>query len=187
VGWLSVKIKPRKAAPKPWILDRDTSDYPQPERETCPPVVKGNPASFQMGRNMAKESKPVEVLNTQTKQAIENTTEKMKQTGQEAKAQALKAIDTYFEFLSRAISSFPSGGTDFGEKLKTSSEKNVAATHQFMRQVGQAKDFEGVFRLQTEFAQNQIRTFGEQASALAEAFAKTATSEVKTPFKSSLG
>jgi hypothetical protein len=31
----------------------------------------------------------VEVLNTQTKQAIENTTEKMKQTGQEAKAQAL--------------------------------------------------------------------------------------------------
>jgi hypothetical protein len=136
---------------------------------------------------MAKDSKPMEVLNSQTKQAFENTTERMKQTGEEAKAQALTAIDGYFEFLSRAISSFPSGGTDFGEKLKTFSGKNVLATHHFMRQLGQAKDIEEAFRLQSEFIQSQMTAFAEQASVLAESFAKTATSEVKVPFKSPLG
>jgi hypothetical protein len=136
---------------------------------------------------MAKDSKPMEVLNSQTKQAFENTTERMKQTGEEAKAQAVTAIDGYFEFLSRAISSFPSGGTEFGEKLKTFSGKNVLATHQFMRQLGQAKDIEEAFRLQSEFIQNQMTAFAEQASVLAESFAKTATSEVKVPFKSPLG
>jgi hypothetical protein len=136
---------------------------------------------------MAKDSKPVVVLNTQTKEALENTAERMKQTGEEAKAQALNAIDGYFEFFSRSISSFPSGGTDFGEKLKTFSGKNVLATHHFMRQLGQAKDIEEAFRLQSEFIQNQMTAFAEQASVLAESFAKTATSEVKVPFKSPLG
>jgi hypothetical protein len=129
----------------------------------------------------------MEVLNTQAKHALEDTAERMKQTGEEAKAQALNAIDGYFEFLSRAISSFPSGGTEFGERLKTFSGKNVVATHQFMRQLGQAKDIEEAFRLQSEFIQNQMKAFAEQASVLAESFAKTATSEVKMPFKSPLG
>jgi hypothetical protein len=56
-----------------------------------------------------------------------------------------------------------------------------------MRQLGQAKDIEEAFRLQFEFIQTQMKTFAEQASALAESFAKTATSEVKMPFKSPLG
>jgi hypothetical protein len=61
---------------------------------------------------MAKDSKPLEVLNARTKQAFEETkqtTERMKQSVEETKAQALNAVDTYFEFLNRAISSFPSG------------------------------------------------------------------------------
>jgi hypothetical protein len=65
-----------------------------------------------MGPNMAKDSKPLEVLNAQTKKAFEETkqtTERMKQSVEETKAQALNAVDTYFEFLNRAISSFLSG------------------------------------------------------------------------------
>ena len=139
---------------------------------------------------MAKETRPLEVLNTRTKQAFEETneaTERMKQSVEETKVQALSAMDTYFEFLNRAISSFPSGGTEFGEKLKTFSEKNVITTHQFVRRLGQAKDFQEVFRLQAEFMQTQMQTFAEQAKSLAEAFAKTPASEVKMPaFKSSL-
>ena len=139
---------------------------------------------------MAKETRPLEVLNTRTKQAFEETkeaTERMKQSVEETKVQALSAMDTYFEFLNRAISSFPSGGTEFGEKLKTFSEKNVITTHQFVRRLGLAKDFQEVFRLQAEFMQTQMQTFAEQAKSLAEAFAKAAASEVKMPaFKSSL-
>jgi hypothetical protein len=138
---------------------------------------------------MAKESKPLEVLNAQTKQAFEETkqvTAQMKQNAEEMKVQALNAVDSYFDFLNRAISSVPSGGTEFGEKLKGFSERNIAVTHQFVRQLGHAKDFQEVLRLQAEFMQNQMQAFAEQATSLAEAFAKTATSEVKMPFKSSL-
>jgi|ERR1700733_9444112 hypothetical protein len=138
---------------------------------------------------MAKDSKPLEVLSTQTKQAFDETkqaTERMKQSVEETKAQALNAVDTYFEFLNRAISSFPSGGTEFGEKLKSFSERNVVTIQRFMRQLGQANDFQEVVRLQAEFVQTQMKTFAEQATSLAEAFSKTAASEVKMPFKSSL-
>jgi hypothetical protein len=138
---------------------------------------------------MAKDSKPLEVLNAQTKQAFEETkqaTERMKQSVDETQAQALSAVDTYFDFLNRAISSLPSGGTEFGDKLKGFSERNIVTAHQFVRQLSQAKDFQEVFRIQAEFMQAQMQTFAEQARTLAEAFTKTATSEVKMPFKSSL-
>jgi hypothetical protein len=145
--------------------------------------------NLQVGPKMAKDSRPLEVLSTQTKQAFEETkqaTERMTQSVDETKAQALNAADSYFDFLNRAISSFPTGGTEFGEKLKTFTEKNVVTTHQFVRQLGKAKDFQEVFRVQAEFMQNQMQTLTEQAKSLAEAFTKTATSEVKMPFKSSL-
>ena len=138
---------------------------------------------------MAKDSKPLEDLNAQAKRAVEETkqaTDRMKQSVEETKEQALGAADTYFDFLNKAISSFPSGGTEFGEKLKSFAEKNVAATHQFIQQLSQAKDFQDVLRIQTEFMQTQMQAFAEQATSLAEAFTKMATSEVKMPFKTSL-
>ena len=61
---------------------------------------------------MARERKPMEDLNAQAKQAVEET-----------KEQALGAADTYFDFLYKTVASFPSGGTDFGEKLKGYAEK----------------------------------------------------------------
>jgi hypothetical protein len=66
------------------------------------------------------------------------------------------------------------------------SEKNVAAIHQFIKQLSQAKDFQDVLRIQTEFMRTQMQAFGEQATSLVEAFTKTASSEVKMPFKTSL-
>ena len=138
---------------------------------------------------MAKDPKPMEVLNAQAKQAVNETkqaTDRMTQAVEETKGQALGAADTYFDFLNRTISSFPSGGTEFGEKLKSFAEKNLAATHRFIQQLSQARDFQDVLRLQTEFMQTQMQTFAEQATSLVEAFTKTATREVKMPFKTSL-
>src|ERR1700746_1454307 len=124
---------------------------------------------------MAKDPKPMEVLNAQAKQAVEET-----------KGQALGAAYTYFDFLNKTISSFPSGGTEFGEKLKGFAEKNVTATHEFVKQLSHAKDFQDVLRIQTEFMQTQMQAFAERATSLVEAFTKTAGSEVKMPFKTSL-
>jgi hypothetical protein len=138
---------------------------------------------------MAKDPKPLEDLNAQAKRAVEETkqaTDRMRQSVEETKEQALGAADTYFDFLNKTIASFPSGGTEFGEKLKRFAEKNVAATHQFIQQLSQAKDFQDALRIQTEFMQTQMQAFAEQATSLAEAFTKTAASEVKMPFKTSL-
>jgi hypothetical protein len=96
---------------------------------------------------MAKDPKPLEVLNAQARQAVDETkqaTDRMKQAVEETKGQALGAADTYFDFLNKTISSFPSGGREFGEKLKSFAEKNLAATHQFIQQLSQAKDFQDV-------------------------------------------
>ena len=49
--------------------------------------------------------------------------------------QARTAVDTYFDYLKKAISSTPSSGTEFGEKLKSYAEANLATTHEFVRQL----------------------------------------------------
>jgi hypothetical protein len=124
---------------------------------------------------MAKDPKPREDLNSQAKQAVDQT-----------KEQVLGAVDSCFDFLKKTISSYPSGGTEFGEKLKSYAEKNLAATHEFVKQLSQTKDFQDAVRIQTEFMQTQMHAFGEQTKGLGEAFTKTATREVKAPFKTSL-
>ena len=83
------------------------------------------------------------------------------------------------------MSSFPLGGTEFGEKLKSYAEKNIAATNDYINKLSQAKDLQDVVRIQTEFMQMQFNAFGEQTKSLGEAFTKAATDAVKTPFQKS--
>ena len=123
---------------------------------------------------MAKDPRPLEDLNAKAKQAVEQTAE-----------QTRGAVDNYFNFLQKTISSYPSGGTDLREKLKSYAEKNIAATHEFVLKLSQAKDFQDVVRIQMEFVQMELNAFGEQANSLGEAFTKAATESAKTPFKNS--
>ena len=130
---------------------------------------------------MAKDAKPLKDLNpfgdlsAEAKQAVEQT-----------KEQALGAADTYFDFLKKTISSSPTGGTEFGEKLKNYAERNITATHEFIKQLTQAKDFQDIFGIQTEFMQAQLKEFDEQTRSLGEAFTKAAANAGKAPFKTSL-
>jgi hypothetical protein len=122
---------------------------------------------------MAKDAKPLEDLKANAERALEQTME-----------QTRGAVDNYFNFLQKTISSYPSGGTDFGEKLKSYAEKNIAATHEFVLKLSQAKDFQDVVRIQNEFMQTQMNAFGEHTKTLGEEVTK-ATGAVKTPFKTS--
>lgn len=118
---------------------------------------------------VAKASNPLEELNVTAKKAAEQTTE-----------QALSAANGYFDFLRKTVSSFPSGGTDLGEHLKSYAEKNIAATQDYIHKLSQAKDFQDVVRIQTEFMQTQFSAFGEQTKILGEAFTNDAA---KSPLK----
>jgi len=106
-------------------------------------------------------------------------------TAKQVAAQAYAAMDGYFDGLKKAVSSAPSGGTEFGEKLKTYTEKNIDAAQKFLNQMSQAKDLQEMFRIQTEFLQAQFNAFGEQTKSLGEAFAKTASGGVKVPLQPS--
>ncbi len=106
-----------------------------------------------------------------SEEAIEQTKEKSR-----------GAMDNYFDFLHKTISSCPTGGTQLGEKLKDYSERNIAAARDYMRKLSQAKDFTDVMRIQTDFMQSQFNTFGEQAKGLGEAYSKTAADAVNKPF-----
>ncbi len=123
---------------------------------------------------MSKIPSPFEGISAEVKRATDQATE-----------QALGATDTYFNYLIRTISSSPSGGTEFGEKLKTYAERNITATHEFIRQLSHAKDFQDVIRIQTKFLQSQLKEFGEQTKSLGEAYTKAAAGAVKAPFKTS--
>jgi hypothetical protein len=75
---------------------------------------------------MAKDQSHVEELSGIAEQTME---------------QARGAVDVYFYYLKKAISSTPFGGTELGEKLKSYAEKNVTTTHDFVKQLSQAKAF----------------------------------------------
>ena len=128
--------------------------------------------------------------------------------------QAHEALEIYFDFLKKSVSSFPSGGAELGEKLKDQSVQNIIAVRELVKKLSQAKDFEEAFRIQTEFMQSQLQAFGEQIKSLGEAarqgrittmakdqkpadqmdafskqamaYTKEAAGGVKMPFKSSL-
>jgi hypothetical protein len=121
---------------------------------------------------MAKGQKPADQKDAFSKQAM---------------AQAHEALEIYFDFLKKSVSSFlPSGGTELGEKLKDQSVQNIIAVRELVKKLSQAKDFEEAFRIQIEFMQSQLHAFGEQIKSLGEAYSKEAAGGVKIPFKSSL-
>jgi hypothetical protein len=119
---------------------------------------------------MAKDQKPAD---------------QMEAFGKDAVAQAHQAIDTYFDFLEKSVAFFPSGGTDFGEKLKVQSAQNIASVRELVKRLSQARSFEEVFRIQTAFMHSQLNALGKQAASFGETYAKEAAGGVKLPFKSS--
>ena len=78
-------------------------------------------------------------------------------------ARAYSAMDYYFDHLKKTVASAPSGGTEFGEKVKACAEQNISATQEFVRELSYAKDIQDMLRIQMEFMRSQLEAFGEQA------------------------
>ena len=79
-----------------------------------------------------------------------------------AKQTMQEALDTYFDFLKKSVSSCPSGGTQLVEKLKDQATENITAVHELVKKFSQAKDFEEALRIQNEFMHAQLSAFGER-------------------------
>ena len=120
---------------------------------------------------MAKDPNPVELLNETAEQFMEKSTQ-----------QARGAMENYVSLLQQSFSLSPWMKTDFGEKLRSYAERNVAAARQYVEQLSQAKTLQDIVRIQTEFTQTQLNSFVDQTKAMGEAYMKAMASAVKPPF-----
>jgi hypothetical protein len=107
---------------------------------------------------MAKESDPMG-FGEGTKEALEQTHQVM---------------DTYFDFLKKSVSSFPSGGTEIGEKWKEQSLENITAFQELVKRLSTATSFDEALRVQTAFMHSQLNVLSKQVTGFSEAFTKAA-------------
>jgi len=81
----------------------------------------------------------------------EKTRDELSAIGKQTMAHPYSAMDYYFDHLRKTVASAPTGGTEFGEKVKVVAEKNITATQEFVRDLSYAKDIQDMFRIQMEF------------------------------------
>ena len=93
--------------------------------------------------------------------------------------QTRKAMESYFDFFEKNIKAAPWVDAGLNEKMKTFTERNIAAASEFAQKASKAKDFQDFWRIQTEFMQAQWKAFTEQTKELSEAATKSATNMTK--------
>ena len=103
--------------------------------------------------------------------------EELRAFGKQSTPHPYSAMDYYFDHLKKTVASAPSGGTEFGEKVKACAEQNISATQEFVRELSFAKDIQDMLRIQMKFMRSQMEAFGEQAKDLGEAYIKAASGQ----------
>jgi hypothetical protein len=111
---------------------------------------------------MARDKQPFEALSENAEKMVEQNMEKTR-----------GAMDNYLRFLQNVWS------PDLAEKMTTYTAQHISASTDCMHKLSQARDFQEVFRIQTEFMQKQMNSFAEQARSLGEAYNKAATDATK--------
>ena len=107
--------------------------------------------------------------------------EELSDVGKQTTAHPYSGMDYYFDHLKKTVASAPSGGTEFGEKVKAYAEQNISATQEYVRELTYAKDIQDILRIQMKFVQSQLGAFGEQAKDLGEAYIKAVSGRTSKP------
>ena len=95
--------------------------------------------------------------------------------------EARKAMNKYFDFLQKTVSSYPLGDTELGGKAKDCAEKSITMTRDYMHKLSQAKDFLEAVPIHSEFMQSQLGFMGEQIKSLGEIYTKAAAEVLNAP------
>ena len=120
---------------------------------------------------MAKDKEPFEALTGTAQETAKQITE-----------QTQGAMENYFGWLQTTMSStFFWSNTNLNRILLSNATQNVTATFAFVQKLSQAKNFQDVVKIQTEFMQTQMNSFNEQAKILGEIYTKAAEDAMKSP------
>ena len=88
--------------------------------------------------------------------------------------QTHQAMDTYFDFLKKSISAFPSSGTEIGDRWKEESLLNITALQELVKRLSTAGSFEEALRIQAAFMHSQLNRLGKQTTNFGAAYPKPA-------------
>jgi hypothetical protein len=78
------------------------------------------------------------------------------QTAEQMTKQTRGAMENYFGLLQSTMSALPWGDTNLNRVLLSNATQNVTATFAFMHKLSQAKNFQEVVKIQTEFMEAQM-------------------------------
>jgi hypothetical protein len=115
---------------------------------------------------MAKDQDPFQLL-TATEQMTKQTQ---------------GAMENYLGWPQKSMSTFPWSNTNLNRILLSNATQNITATFAFVQRLSQARTFEEVVKIQTEFMERQMISFNEQAKSLGEVYTKAAQDAMKSPF-----
>jgi len=119
---------------------------------------------------MAEDKEPFEALTATAEQTAEQLTK-----------QTQGAMENYFGWLQKTMSTLPWSNTNLNRILLSHASQNVTATFAFVQKLSQAKNFQDVIKIQTEFMNAQLNSFNDQAKIIGEIYAKAAVAVAKTP------
>jgi phasin len=105
----------------------------------------------------------------------------MKAFAEKSVEQARQAFDGFISAAHQAVSTLEGqtetarqSAKDVSAKAMTFAQKNVASSFEFMQKLVQAKDFQEVLKLQTDYVKTQMQVLTEQAKELGESTAQAA-------------
>jgi hypothetical protein len=113
------------------------------------------------------------------KEPFEALTATEEQTAEQITKQAQGAMENYFDWLQKTMSALPWSNTNLDRILLSYATQNVNATFAFVQKLSQARNFEEVVKIQTEFMETQMNSFNEQAKILGEIYTKAAADAMK--------
>jgi hypothetical protein len=97
------------------------------------------------------------------KEPFEASTATAEQTAEQITKQTQGAMENFFGWLQKTMSALPWSNTNLNRILLSHATQNVTATFAFVRKLSQAKSFQDVVKIQTEFMNAQLNSFNDQA------------------------
>jgi hypothetical protein len=73
------------------------------------------------------------------------------------------------------MSALPWSNTNLNRILLSNATQNVTATFAFVQKLSQAKNFQDVIKIQSEFMSAQLNSFNDQARIIGEIYTQAAT------------
>jgi hypothetical protein len=164
----------------------------KPARKNKAKRTPAKNSKFKVRRVGTKDKEPLQSLTGFVEQTAEQITERtqgkdqepfesLSQTAEQITEQTKGAMENYFNWFQNAMSALPWGSTNLNRILVSHATQNVTATFAFVQKLSQAKNFQDVVKIQTQFMNAQLNSFNDQAKIIGEIYTNAAAA-TKIPF-----